>query len=134
MFRYLVIALLVFASPAQAQQSSEEILRALPPGELAALLERVRTPTPDEQAFARLPQDVQLALRGMPLREALQKVRLAEQNLIALGTPSASPERLRGMVEAVLAPRYTAVLSSSAGATSFPPLSPLVPAVEFEAR
>jgi hypothetical protein len=134
MSRYLVIALLVLASPAQAQQSSEEILRALPPGELAALLERVRTPTPDEQAFAKLPPDLQLLLRGMPLREALQKVRLAEQNLIAVGTPNPSPARLRETVEAVLAPRYTAVLSASAGATSFPPLSPLVPAVEFEAR
>lgn len=132
MSRYLVIALLVLAGPAQAQPTSEEILRALPPEELAALLERVRTPTPEEQAFARLPQDLQLLLRGMPLREALQKVRLAEQNLIALGTPGASPERLRGMVEAVLGPRYTAVQSASAGATSFPPLSPLVPAIAFD--
>lgn len=134
MSRYLVIALLVLAGPAQAQQTSEEVLRALPPGELAALLERVRTPTPEEQAFAKLPQDLQLLLRGMPLREALQKVRLAEQNLIALGTPYPTPERLRASVEAVLGPRYAAVQSASAGATSFPPLSPLVPAVEFEAR
>jgi hypothetical protein len=34
----------------------------------------------------------------------------------------------------VLGPRYAAVQSASAGATSFPPLSPLVAAVEFEAR
>jgi hypothetical protein len=93
-----------------------------------------RTPTPDEQAYAKLPQDLQLLLRGLPPREALQKVEFARQNLIALGTPNPAPERLRAMVEGVLAPRYAAVQSASAGATSFPPLSPLVAAPGLESR
>jgi len=93
-----------------------------------------RTPTPDEVAFARLPQDLQVLLRGMPAREALQKLDFARQNLIALGSPEAAPERLRAQVEAVLSPRYAAVRSASAGAMTFPPLSPLVPANAFEYR
>jgi hypothetical protein len=73
-------------------------------------------------------------MSGLPAREALQKYDYARQNLIALGTPNPSPERLRAQIEAVLAPRYAAVQSASAGATSFPPLSPLVPAISFEYR
>lgn len=96
--------------------------------------EQPRTPTPDEQAFARLPRDVQALLGHLPPREALQKYDFARQNLIALGAPSPTPERLRAQVEAVLAPRYAAVSSASAGATSFPPLSPLVPEIAFEYR
>lgn len=95
--------------------------------------EQPRTPTADEQAFARLPQDVQGMLGGLPAREALQKYDYARQNLIALGAPNPSPERLRAQIEAVLAPR-SAVPSYSAGATSFPALSPLVPAISFEYR
>ena len=90
--------------------------------------------TPDEQAFARLPQDLQGMLAGLPAREALQKLDYARRNLIALGTPDPSPERLRVAVQAVLAPRYAAVQSASAGTTSFPPLSPLVPANAFAYR
>ena len=90
--------------------------------------------TPDEMAFGRLPQDLQGMLAGLPAREALQKLDYARQNLIALGTPDPSPERLRAAVQAVLAPRYAAVQSASAGATSFPPLSPLVPANAFAYR
>jgi hypothetical protein len=93
-----------------------------------------RVPTPDEIAFARLPQDVQRLLAGMPAREALQKFDFARQNLIALGSPEPTPERLRAQVEAVLAPRYTAVRSASAGTMTFPPLSPLVPENAFEYR
>jgi len=115
MRRYLLLALVVFAGAAEAQ-------------------EQPRIPTPDEQAFARLPQDVQGLLAGLPAREALQKYDYARQNLIALGAPNPSPERLRAQIEAVLAPRYAAVQSASAGATSFPPLSPLVPAISFEYR
>jgi hypothetical protein len=89
--------------------------------------------TPEEQAFARLPRDVQALLSGLPAREALQKYDYARQNLIALGTPNPGAERLRSQVEAVLAPR-SAVRSASAGATSFPPLSPLVPEIAFERR
>jgi hypothetical protein len=114
MRRYLFVAV-VFAGAAAAQ-------------------DRQRVPTPDEIAFAQLPRDVQAQLAGLPPREALQKYDFARQNLIALGTPYPSPERLRAQVDAVLAPRYTAVQSFSAGTTSFPPLSPLVPSVAFEYR
>jgi hypothetical protein len=115
MLRCLVLALFVLAGAAQAQ-------------------EQPRVLTPEEQAFARLPQDVQGLLGHLPAREALQKYDFARQNLIALGTPYPTPERLRAQVEAVLAPRYAAVQSASAGTTSFPPLSPLVPAISFEYR
>ncbi|HZO01240.1 MAG TPA: hypothetical protein VFB93_08585 [Burkholderiales bacterium] len=118
MTRSLVFALVLAAGAAQAQQPQEQ----------------PRPPTPDEMAFARLPQDVQGLLRGLPPREALQKYDFARQNLIALGTPDPSPERLRAQIEAVLAPRYAAVQGASAGTTSFPPLSPLVPAISFEYR
>ena len=89
--------------------------------------------TPDERAFAALPPDVRMLLSALPAREALQKYDYARQNLIALGTPYPSPERMRAQVEAVLAPRDR-VQSWSAGATSFPPLSPLVPPSAFEYR
>jgi hypothetical protein len=88
----------------------------------------LRTLSPDEQAFAKLPLEIQSLLGGMPPREALLKVQLAQQHLIATGSSSyASPERLRAMVQNVLAPQaggYT-VTSFSAGTTSFPPMSPL---------
>ena len=113
--RYLFVAALVFAGAAAAQDQQ-------------------RVPTQDEIAFARLPRDVQAQLAGLPPREALQKYDYARQNLIALGTPTPSPERLRAQIDAVLAPRYTAVQSFSAGTTSFPPLSPLVPSVAFDYR
>jgi MoxR-like ATPase len=115
MRRYLFVAAVLFAGAAVAQD-----------------LQRV--PTPDEIAFAQLPRDVQAQLAALSPREALQKYDYARQNLVALGTPDPSPERLRAQIEAVLAPRYTAVQSFSAGTTSFPPLSPLVPSVAFEYR
>ncbi|HEV2430198.1 MAG TPA: hypothetical protein VGT43_01640 [Burkholderiales bacterium] len=111
MLRLLPFALLLLAGAAMAQEPL----------------------TPEERTFAALPQDVRALLSGFPAREALQKYDFARQNLIALGTPYPSPERLRAQVEAVLAPRYM-VQSWSAGATSFPPLSPLVPSSAFEYR
>jgi hypothetical protein len=115
MRRYVVIALVLLSTAAAAQDEQ-------------------RVPTPDELAFARLPQDVQVMLSALPPRQALQKYDYARQNLVALGNPNPSPEHLRAQIEAVLAPRYTAVQSFSAGSTSFPPLSPLVPAISFEYR
>ena len=115
MRRYLFVAAVLLAGAAVAQ-------------------EQQRVPTPDEIAFAQLPRDVQAQLAGLPPREALQKYDYARQNLIALGTPYPTPERLRAQIEAVLAPRYAAVQSASAGTMSFPPLSPLVPSVAFEYR
>jgi hypothetical protein len=105
MRRYLI--LLVFAAlaaPALAQQR----------------------PSADEAAFARLPADLQAMLKHLPPREAVQKVEFARQNLIAVGVPSPSPEQLRATVARVLGPGYAPVEGASAGATSFPPLSPLV--------
>ena len=87
-----------------------------------------------EEEFARLPADIQALLRHMPADEALRKVAYARQNLIATGNAYAPAERLRQILEVVLAPNYAAARSASAGATSFPPLSPLVPAISFEAR
>ena len=113
MARYLVSLVIVslLAGPAWAQE---------------------RAPTADEVAFARLPREAQALLGNLPAREALQKYDYARQNLVALGTPYPSPERLRAQIETVLAPNV--VRSVSAGATSFPPLSPLVPSVAFEYR
>ena len=93
-----------------------------------------RQPTPDEIAFARLPRDLQALLGHLPPREALKKLDYARQNLIALGVPNPTPERVRGAVEAALDPQYAAVRSVSAGTTSFPPLSPLVPENAFDYR
>jgi hypothetical protein len=117
MHRYLLVALLISSSVFAQEQTPKE-----------------QTPTPDELAFARLPQDLQQLLGGLPPRVALQKVDYARQNLIATGNASYSPDQLRGTVETVLDPRYAAVRSVSAGAMSFPPLSPLVPANAFDYR
>jgi hypothetical protein len=108
MRKYLFL-IFVLASPAQAQDRAAE-------------------------EFARLPADIQAMLRHMPPEEALRKVAYARQNLIATGNAYASAERLRTTLEVVLAPNYGAARSASAGSTSFPPLSPLVPAISFEAR
>ena len=87
-----------------------------------------RTPTPDELAFARLPVEIQSLLAGMPPREALMKVDLAQQHLMAVGAAYTSPERIRAMLQNLLAPQagVYSVASASAGATSFPPISPLI--------
>ena len=87
-----------------------------------------RTPTPDELAFARLPVEIRSLLAGMPPHEALLKVDLAQQHLIALGVVDTNPERVRAMLQTLLAPQSGgySVASASAGATSFPPMSPLV--------
>jgi len=99
-------------------------------------LPREQTPTPDEMAFARLPQDLQQLLGNLPARVALQKLDYARQNLIATGNAGYSHDQLRGTLETVLDPRYGygAVRGVSAGAMSFPPLSPLVPANAFDYR
>ncbi len=85
-----------------------------------------RRPSADEQAFARLPADVQSLLSGLPATEALQKVELARQHLIALSISDPSPEQRRALLQRVLNPGYASVESASAGATTFPLLSPLV--------
>lgn len=107
----------------------EQISAALGGEVVSSRLEpNLRTPSADERAFAALPADLQSLLGGMPPREALLKVQLAQQHLLAVGNAYASPERLRAMVQNVLAPQPGgyAVASASAGAMSFPPMSPLV--------
>ena len=87
-----------------------------------------RTPSQDELAFAQLPPEIQSLLRGMPPREALLRVEIAQQHLIALSNPSPSVAQLSAMVQYVLAsPQAAVYVSASAGTTSFPPMSPLVP-------
>jgi hypothetical protein len=85
-----------------------------------------RAPTPEAQAVAALPSDIQGALAGLPPREALRTLEIANQELVALGTPYASSERRREMVERVR--NGGGYVSASAGETTFPPLSPLVAA------
>ncbi len=107
MRRILIALLLAFAGTSHAQEPQA------PP------------PTPAEVAFARLPADVQQMLTGMTADEAMQTVAQARQQAIALGIPNPTPEQFRTTLGALLGnSTYT---SASAGATSFPPLSPLVP-------
>ena len=130
-------------SPGQAVTVLEQLARdldlagiALPtPEQLAASLGASprsslepdpRQPTREEQAFSALPADIRAAVAGLPVKDALRTVELADQQLIALGTPYVSAERRRDMVSRV---RYgTGYVTASAGSTSFPPLSPLVAA------
>ncbi len=86
----------------------------------------VPPPTPEEQAFARLAPDIQQMLGHLTPAQAMQTVRHAEQHLIALGMPNASGEQFRKVLQALMQPSSYSVGSASAGATSFPPLSPLV--------
>ncbi|TAK81582.1 MAG: hypothetical protein EPO20_26160 [Betaproteobacteria bacterium] len=107
MRRLLFVLLLAFAGTLYAQEKP-----ALPP-------------TPEEIAFARLPADIQQMLAGMTAAEAMQTVAQAHQQAIALGLPNPTPVQFRTTLGALLNSQdYT---SASAGATSFPPLSPLVP-------
>jgi hypothetical protein len=110
-----------------ARPSAEQLAASLGARGVRSFLEAdPRQPTPDEQALARLPRDVQAAVVGLPPREALRTVELADQQLIALGTPYASGDRRSEMVLRVRL--GTGYVAASAGATTFPPLSPLVAA------
>ena len=106
---FLFAVLLALAGPVHAQEAPRQL-------------------SPDERAFLQLPGDLQSMLAGLPPREALLKVQLAQQHLIAVGNPNASGAQLRAMVQNMLAPQAGgySVTSSSAGTTSFPPMSPLV--------
>ena len=110
-----------------ARPSAEQLAASLGARGLRAFLEPDRRqPTPEEQAVARLPAEVQAAVSGLPPKDALRTVALADQELIALGTPYASGDRRGEMVRRVRS--GTGYVAASAGATSFPPLSPLVAA------
>ena len=110
MNRFAVLSLL-FATTAAAQSPTD------PAQKLA----------PEEIAFARLPAEVRRMLAHLPAAQAMQTVAQTGQHAIALGNPYPTPEQFRGTLGAVLASPYSAgYTSASAGATSFPPLSPLV--------
>lgn len=83
-------------------------------------------PTPEELAFERLPAEIRQMLRHMPAAQAMQTVAQAGQHAIALGNPQPSAEQFRGTLGAVLSAPYSGYTTASAGATTFPPLSPLV--------
>ena len=85
-----------------------------------------RPPTPEELAFARLPGELQQMLGGMTPAQAMQTVAQAGQHAIALGTPQPTYEQFRSALGALIASPYSTYTSANAGATSFPPLSPLV--------
>ena len=100
----IVLGFMLFAAQAQQQPSK---------------------PLPEEMAFAKLSPELQRLLANLTPAEALYRVEVARQNLIALGQPQPSPEQLHATVRRLLYPSYGAVESASAGSTSFPPLSPL---------
>ena len=81
-------------------------------------------PTPEELAFARLPADIQQMLSGMTAAQAMRMVDQANQQAIALGNPRPTPEQFRTTLGYLLG--GSTYISASAGATTFPPLSPLV--------
>lgn len=91
------------------------------PEQLAAAL--LHPPTREELAVAALPPQVRAALDGLPPKEALRAVELADQHLAALGVSAPSAEQVAEKVTRVRSGGY---VEASAGATSFPPLSPLV--------
>lgn len=83
-------------------------------------------PTAEELAFARLAPDIQAMLGHLTAAQAMQTVAQAGQHAIALGIPTPTPEQFRTTLGALLNSPYSTYTSASAGATSFPPLSPLV--------
>lgn len=114
MSRFVFTTLLVLATAVHAQVSE--------PNQAAR-----QQPTAEELAFARLPADIQQMLAGMTPAQGLQAVQHAQQHLIALGLPNPTPDQFRTALKALLGAPYSgSVGSASAGATTFPPLSPLV--------
>jgi hypothetical protein len=83
-------------------------------------------PTPEELAFARLPADIRQMLSNMTPAQAMQTIAQAGQQSIALGNPRPTQEQFRTTLGALLGSSSSGYVSASAGATSFPPLSPLV--------
>jgi hypothetical protein len=117
MNRLALVMLCFLAGPLAAQQAPQ------PPATAPA----AREPTPEETAFARLPPEIRQMLGHMTAAQAMQTVRLGEQHLIALGIPAPSQEQLRTTLSYLLKGPAGPVPSASAGTTSFPPVSPLVP-------
>jgi hypothetical protein len=107
-----------------AQPSVDQLAAALTGGVIQP--EEQPQPTPEEQAVAALPADIRALVGNLPPKNALRAVELADQQLVATGRPYAGGEQRRQMVARVLS--GSNYVSASAGATSFPPLSPLVAA------
>jgi hypothetical protein len=118
MSRFLAAVLFVVAATANAQYNAPVPVPASAPAPA------VKQPTPEDIAFARLPRDIQLMLAGMTPAQALRTVDQASQQAIALGVPYPSPDQFRSTLGSVLS--NSAYTSASAGASTFPPLSPLV--------
>ena len=112
MSRFALVLLLMVAQNAFGQQ--------------APVQEPAPRPTAEELAFARLPADVRGMLAGLTPAQAMQAVIQADQHLIALGISSPSPDQFRTALGALTNSSSYSVGSASAGATTFPPLSPLV--------
>jgi hypothetical protein len=108
---FLLLLSLLFSASALAQAPQQQ---QLPP------------PTPEELAFARLPADIRQRLAGYTPAQAMQIVAQTGQHAIATGNPQPSAEQFRSTLGALLDSPYSNYVSASAGATSFPPLSPLV--------
>jgi hypothetical protein len=119
MKRFGLVTLLLLSSAAGAQYD----VPAPAPASVAAAVP-APMPTAEEMAFAQLPADIRQMLSGMTAAQAMRTVDQARQHLIALGVPNPSPEQFRATLGAVLG--NTQYVSASAGATTFPPLSPLV--------
>ena len=111
MARFLFLLLVSGSAFAQTPQQPQQ---QLPP------------PTPEELAFARLPADIRQRLAGYTPAQAMQIVAQTGQHAIATGNPQPSAEQFRSTLGALLNSSYSNYVSASAGATSFPPLSPLV--------
>ena len=111
MIRFFALLLLSMSALAQAPQ-----------------VELIAPPTQEELAFARLPADIRARLAGFTPAQAMQIVAQTGQHAIALGTPHPTGEQFRSTLGALLNSPYSTYTSASAGASSFPPLSPLVAA------
>ena len=110
-----------------ARPAPEQLAASLGGRGLQAFLEPDRrAPSAEARAVAALPADVRDALAGLPPKEALRTLEIANQQLAALGTPYSSSERRSEMVQRVRS--GGGYVSASAGETTFPPLSPLVAA------
>jgi hypothetical protein len=115
MIRALLLLVLLVCTGAYAQPYAQTVNEAPAP-----------KPTPEEVAFAQLPADIRQMLAHMSPAQAMQTIAQTGQHAIALGNPRPSHDQFRAALGALLASPYSTYTSASAGATSFPPLSPLV--------
>src|SRR2546425_455813 len=140
MKRFVLALLIGLASVAHAQDAVQTVLAAAPqlvgfagsPENFYSLVVGLTEGTPARLAAPAAGGFSRVTTISAPVKlgaaDAAAVPPLAQQHLLALGNAYPSSERLRTMVQNVLAPQaggYT-VTSVSAGLTSFPPMSPLV--------